>query len=231
MRVALYARVSTRDKDQNPETQLYALRQYAERREWEISREYMDTASAVDMRARIDWGRLIEAARLGEFNTVLVLKLDRAFRSVRDTADMIDMFQRCRVGFISVTQEFDTTTTTTTTGRLMLNMLAAFSEFERDILRERTREGMARARAQGKHLGRRIVMGDVNTDLVAKLRAEGKSWVEIQAAHPRTVKTTQGGYKRPSIGTIRRAWVACQKGESDFHPNGKHSESLTDGMP
>jgi DNA invertase Pin-like site-specific DNA recombinase len=93
----------------------------------------------------------MKAARRGAFDTVLVLRLDRAFRSVRDTADTMDTLQHYHVGFISITQNFDTTSSM---GKLMLNLLAAFAEFERDILRERTREGMARAAAQGKHLGR-----------------------------------------------------------------------------
>jgi site-specific DNA recombinase len=82
---------------------------------------------------------------------VLVLKLDRAFRSVMDTANTMDNLQHHKVGFVSITQDFDTTSSS---GRLMLNLLAAFAEFERDMISERVKEGMARAKAEGKHVGR-----------------------------------------------------------------------------
>jgi DNA invertase Pin-like site-specific DNA recombinase len=151
MRVALYARVSTRDKEQNPETQLYALRQYAERREWEVVKIYIDQASAGDLGRRSEWRQLLADVKKRDFDAVLVLKLDRAFRSVLDTANTMDNFQHHKVGFVSITQEFDTTSST---GRLMLNLLAAFAEFERDMISERVKEGMNRAKAEGKHVGR-----------------------------------------------------------------------------
>ena len=86
-RVEPYARVSTRDKDQDPETQLYALRNYATQRGWEIVVEYVDQASATDLRGRTAWRDLLEQVRTGGIDLVLVTKLDRAFRSSKDTYD------------------------------------------------------------------------------------------------------------------------------------------------
>ena len=151
MRVAMYARVSTRDKDQNPETQLFNLRSLAQNRGWEVVGEFVDEASAKDMKARVRWRDMTALARKRGFDVLLVLKLDRAFRSVKDTYDGIGFFQRYNIDFVAATQPFDTTTST---GRLMLGVLASVAEFEREMLVERINEGLARARAEGKHLGR-----------------------------------------------------------------------------
>ena len=94
---------------------------------------------------------LADVKRKRDFDAVLVLRLDRAFRSVMETANTMDYLQHHKAGFISITQDFDTTSSS---GRLMLNLLSAFAEFERDIISERVKEGMDRARKQGKHIGR-----------------------------------------------------------------------------
>ena len=116
-RVALYARVSTRDKDQDPETQLYALRNYAAQRGWEIVVEYVDQASATDLRGRTAWRDLLEHVRTGGIDLVLVTKLDRAFRSSKDTYDNLAYLDQHKVGFIATTQPIDTSTST---GKLLL---------------------------------------------------------------------------------------------------------------
>jgi len=153
-KVILYARVSTRDKDQTPETQLHALRQYAAGRDWEIVEEYVDTASAGDLRGRSRWRDLLKDVQThhGQFGMVLVTKLDRAFRSVKETYSTLEIFTHHKIGFVATTQ--DSIDTTSSTGRLMLGLLATFAEFERDLISERVKEGMARAKAEGKHVGR-----------------------------------------------------------------------------
>ena len=77
MRCAVYARVSTNDRDQNPETQLVALRDFARAQGWTITREYVDHAPANDLRGRVQWRRLVDDAARRRFDTVLVFKLDR----------------------------------------------------------------------------------------------------------------------------------------------------------
>lgn len=151
MRVVLYARVSTRDKDQTTETQLRILRAEAEHFKWEVAEVYQDTASASDMRGRVQWASLLERVRKHNIDAVIVTKLDRAFRSSKDTYDALEYFERHKVGFISTTQPIDTTTPA---GKLTLGVLAAVAEFEKDMITERVNEGMARAREEGKHLGR-----------------------------------------------------------------------------
>jgi DNA invertase Pin-like site-specific DNA recombinase len=108
--VALYARVSTRDKDQDPELQLVPLRDYAQARGWEAT-EYVDQASAGDLAHRTAWRRLRADAARRRFDVVLVWKLDRAFRSTLDALATLEAFDDRGVGFSAITQpELDTTT-------------------------------------------------------------------------------------------------------------------------
>ena len=145
MRIALYARVSTRDKDQNPETQLLRLRDFvATHPDSHITKEYVDTASANDMGHRTAWKALNDDA-------VLVFKLDRAFRSVKHLHDTLAVWDAVHVGFLSAQEGFDTTTAL---GRLLLNLLASLAEFELEMIRERVIAGMERARKEGKAVGR-----------------------------------------------------------------------------
>jgi DNA invertase Pin-like site-specific DNA recombinase len=147
----LYARVSTRDKEQNPETQLHHLREYVATRGWQVVKAYVDQASATNLRERTAWRELLEQVRKGGLDLVLVTKLDRAFRSAKDTYDNLAYLDQHKVGFIATTQPIDTSTST---GKLLLGVLAAVAEFERNLIVERTLEGLARAKKQGKKLGR-----------------------------------------------------------------------------
>lgn len=151
MKVAIYARVSTRDKDQDPDTQLYPLREYVKAQGWEICHEYIDNASALDMRGRIAWRELLVDACRKRFDRVIVLRLDRAFRSVAELQRTLELWQPLNIEFTSVREVFDTKTAT---GRLVMNFLASFAEFELALITERINDGLARAKAQGKKLGR-----------------------------------------------------------------------------
>jgi len=151
VRVALYARTSTTDKDQNPETQLLALRDFCQAQSWSISREYVDQAAANDVRGRRQWRELLDDAGKKRFQVILVFKLDRAFRSVKHMHDTLAAWAIAGVSFQSVRERFDTSTAL---GRLMLNLLASLAEFELELISERVRAGMDRARRQGKKLGR-----------------------------------------------------------------------------
>ena len=150
MRAALYARVSTADKGQDPEVQLAPMRALAAAREWEVV-EYADQASAADLRGRREWRRLLGDARLGRIDLVLVWKLDRFARSALDALQWLQQLDSAGVGLKILTQEIDTTTPS---GRLVFTVLAAVAEMERELIRERVHAGMARAKAQGRRLGR-----------------------------------------------------------------------------
>jgi DNA invertase Pin-like site-specific DNA recombinase len=150
LRVALYARVSTRDKDQNPDVQLEPMREYASIRGWNAS-EYVDRAAAADMRGRTAWGQLVADARRRRIDLVFVWKLDRAFRSTLHCLRTLEAWQAQGVGFACLTQDVDTTSPT---GQLLLTILAAVAEFERSLIGERVKEGMTNARRRGVRIGR-----------------------------------------------------------------------------
>ncbi len=151
MKVAIYARVSTSDKEQDPETQLMPLRDFCAAQGWKVAAEYVDHASANDQAHRTRWRDLLDDAAKRKFKTVLVFKLDRAFRSVKHMHDTLAAWEIAGVCFQSVREQFDTSTAL---GRLLLNLLASLAEFELELIRERVKAGMDRARRQGKHIGR-----------------------------------------------------------------------------
>lgn len=147
--IALYARVSTRDKNQNPETQLIQLRDWAQRQGAEFT-EFVDLASGKDLN-RPAWKDLTTEWRKGRIDTIAVVRLDRAFRSVTDMHTCFDEWDGRGIRFASITQPVDTGTPT---GKLLTTVLGAVAEFERDLTRERVKEGLARAKRDGKKLGR-----------------------------------------------------------------------------
>jgi len=150
MRCALYCRVS-KGEDQTTDNQRLALKEYAQAHGWEVVRVYEDEASANDLRGRKEWRQFLDDVRKGGIDVLLVTKLDRAFRSVMECYNCLARLDAHKVGFISTTQVIDTVTPT---GKLMLGVLAAVAEFELTLIKDRTRAGLARARSEGKHLGR-----------------------------------------------------------------------------
>src|SRR6266513_1491728 len=147
-RAGLYARVSTNDQQTLP-MQSRALREYAARRGWTITMQVREVGSgAVQRQAR---EKLLEAARRREIEVVLVWRLDRWGRSVTDLLATLQELDYLGVGFVSLTEALDLTTPA---GRAMAGLLAVFAEFEREILRERVRAGLAHAKRNGQRLGR-----------------------------------------------------------------------------
>jgi DNA invertase Pin-like site-specific DNA recombinase len=151
MKVGVYARVSTSDKVQDPETQLMPLRDFCNAQGWEIYKVYIDTASALDIVHRTAWRSLLDDAAKGKFKIVLVFKLDRAFRSVKHMHDTLSTWEALGISFRSIREQFETSTAL---GRLLMNLLAALAEFELELIRERVKAGMERAARQGKKIGR-----------------------------------------------------------------------------
>ncbi len=151
MRVAIYTRVSTSDKEQNVETQLLPLRDFLLAQDWEVYREYVYEAPANDLAHRVQWRQLLDDAAKRGFTVVLVFKLDRAFRSVKHMHDTLAAWEMVGVSFKSLREQFDTSTAL---GHLLLNLLAALAEFELELIRERVKAGMDRARRQGRQIGR-----------------------------------------------------------------------------
>ena len=168
LRAGLYARVSTNDQQTLP-MQLRALREYAARRGWAVAMQVKEVGSGAAQRKMRE--QLIDAARRREIDVVLVWRLDRWGRSVADLLATLQELEHLGVGFVSLTEALDLTTPA---GRAMAGLLAVFAEFEREILRERVRAGMAHARENGKRLGRPLTAA-LHTDQVRKLRRSGLS--------------------------------------------------------
>ena len=171
-RVGLYARVSTEDQH-TLAMQNRAMREYAARRGWTVVMQVRDVNSgAVRRQAR---EKLLEAARRREIDGVLVWRLDRWGRSVTDLLATLQELEHLDVGFVSLTEALDLTTPA---GRAMAAMLAVFAAFEREVLQERTRAGMAHARQNGKRLGRPATAA-AHAGEVRKLHRAGISKSEI----------------------------------------------------
>jgi DNA invertase Pin-like site-specific DNA recombinase len=148
-RCAIYARVST--LDQQPENQLAELRRFCEARGWTAT-EYVDhgVSGSKDSRPALD--RLVKDARRRTFDVVVCWKLDRLGRNLKHLIVLLDDLQALGVAFVSLGEGIDATTPA---GKLQMHILGAIAEFERGRIVERVRAGLARAKAQGKRLGRR----------------------------------------------------------------------------
>src|SRR5206468_2956417 len=168
LRVAVYARVST--TDQMPENQLAALRAFAAARGWGVI-EFIDhgISGAKERRPALD--ALLVDARKRKIDVVACVKLDRLARSVRHLVTLAQELEALGVDLVVLDQAIDTTTPS---GRLLFHVLAAISEFERDLIRDRVIAGVRRARAQGRHLGRPR-KHHVDAERARALTAEGRS--------------------------------------------------------
>jgi DNA invertase Pin-like site-specific DNA recombinase len=148
MKVALYARTST--DEQHPENQFIALREYCERNKLEVYKEYTDQISgAKESRPGLDL--LMQDARQGYFQAVVIWKLDRLGRSLQHLIQIIQEWNNKGINFIAITQNIDTTTPG---GKLIFHIFGAIAEFEREIITERIKLSMARLKKEGKLRGR-----------------------------------------------------------------------------
>jgi DNA invertase Pin-like site-specific DNA recombinase len=148
VRAALYARVST--IDQEPENQLQELRRYVEARGW-TAVEYVDTGVSGTKESRPALDTLVKDAKRRRFDVLVCWRLDRLGRNLRHLILLLDELTALGIGFVTLGEGIDTTSPT---GRLVLHVLGAISEFERERIRERVLAGLQRARSQGVRLGR-----------------------------------------------------------------------------
>lgn len=174
-RVAIYVRVST--ADQHAETQLHDLREIAKQRGYEIVCEYNDQISgAKSKRPRLD--RLMADARRHRFNIVLVWAFDRMARSVRHFLDILDELNRLGIEFISFRENIDTGGAL---GRAMVVIVGAIAELERNLIVERVRAGMRRARLEGRQIGRTPL--NVDRQQIVRDRSTGTSLTQVAKKH------------------------------------------------
>lgn len=149
MRVGIYCRVST--KKQSCDPQLQACRSFAAARGWSIAGEYVENAvsGATSRRPQLD--RLLADARARRIDVVAVVKLDRLGRSLAHLIGLLNEFRELGVDFVAISQSLDTSTSS---GKLLMNLLAAIAEFERELIRDRVLAGLELAKLRGVRLGR-----------------------------------------------------------------------------
>lgn len=174
LKVGLYARVSTHDQQTLP-MQLAAMREYAKRRGWKVALEEKEVGSGAKTRPKRE--ELLRAARRREVDAIVVWRLDRWGRSLLDLIATLQELHAVGVGFVSLTEALDMTTPG---GRALAGMLAVFAEFERDILRDRVKAGIAQARQEGRLHGRPPTMQQ-HSSTIATLFASGVSKRQIAA--------------------------------------------------
>ena len=180
-RAALYVRIST--LDQHPETQLLDLRQMAGQRDLEIVAEYSDTISGTKAR-RPGLDQLMREARRGRFDVVLVWASDRIARSVKHFLDVLDELNHLAIEFVSFREQIDTGGPL---GRAIVVIIGAIAELERNLIVERVRAGMRRAKLEGRHIGRRPL--DLDRRAIFSEHQCGHSLGQIARTH-RISRTT-----------------------------------------
>lgn len=183
--VAIYARVST-DK-QKVDMQLAELRQFVTRSGWTVYKEYTDQATGANTK-RPAFTAMMEAAGKRKFDLLLVWKLDRLSRSLKDLINTLDELGAHGVDFISYDNNLDTSTPT---GKLVFQIVGAVAEFEKDIIRERVKAGVANARAKGKKLGRPTLPAFI-LEKARELQAKGLSIRAIE----RKLKVGEGTIRK-----------------------------------
>ncbi len=191
MKTALYARVSTLDKGQDPQMQLRELREYCERRGWTVTGEYVDVGVSGSKDSRPELNRLMADGNRRQFDAVVVWRFDRFARSTAHLLRALETFKALGIEFVSYTEAIDTSTPV---GKMIYTVLGAVGELERSLIIERVRAGVRNARAKGKTLGRPKVA--VDRARIAAMRSGGASWRDISA---------ELGIK---LGTLHRA---CSK--------------------
>jgi DNA invertase Pin-like site-specific DNA recombinase len=193
MKAAIYARVST--KKQETEMQMTDLRRYVQRQEWEAV-EYIEKASSVKHRPVFQ--QMLADARAGKFDVVLVWRIDRFARSMKDFINITLQLDAWKVRLVSATEPVDSGDQSPF-GRFTLQLLALLAELERNIIVARVQSGVEEARRQGRCGGR--PRKAFRRDKAAILREGGMSWREI-ARHlgvaQSTIRLALGGVQKPS---------------------------------
>ena len=194
-RAALYMRVSS--VDQHPETQLLDLRQMAAQRGLEIVEEYVDRISGIKAR-RPGLDGLMRDARRGRFDVVLVWASDRIARSVKHFLEVIDELNRLGVEFVSFREPIDTGGPL---GRAIVVIIGAIAELERNLIVERVRAGMRRARLEGRHIGRQPL--ELDRAAILRDRKHGRSLGQLAKTY-RVSRTTIHRVLQEQAGAVTK---------------------------
>jgi DNA invertase Pin-like site-specific DNA recombinase len=209
-KVVTYSRVSTSQHDQNPDVQVHELRRYCAARGYAVADEIVDHGYGGGTDQRPGLRNLMAMVRRREVDAVVVVKMDRLFRSLKHLVVTLEEFEALGVLFVATKDNVDYSTPS---GRLFVQMLGALAEFEKSLVRERTMMGLAHAVAIGKKLGRPCTSDFTQ---IVKLRTQGLSYREIQRR------------LGCSGGAINRAITAASKSLPDEHKKTPPETSVED---
>jgi DNA invertase Pin-like site-specific DNA recombinase len=201
----LWLRVSTDSKGQDPELQRADLEGVCQQRGWEMVKVYEAEESAFGQKPREQFQAMLEDARRGKFDVLVVWSLDRFSREGEwSVSRIMAALQDWNIRFYSYNEPF--LDTTGSFAGFLIPLFAWLARQESIRKGKAVKLGMDKARAKGKAIGWPVVVDRVDAALVVQLRQEGKSWREIAEAHP-PVKSASGKPLRPSVGSIRRAYA------------------------
>ena len=194
MQVIGYTRVSTAEQASEGvslEMQAKKIEAYCLVKDWQLSEVISDAGESAKSLNRPGMARLLAMVDAGKVITVIVYKLDRLTRSVADLDRLVKVFEKKNVALVSLQESLDATTAT---GRLMMNLLASVSQWEREVIGERTKDALQELKAQGKKLGR---SGYADQETIGYLKAEysqGRSYHDLAAElNTRGIQTARGG--------------------------------------
>lgn len=208
MRAVTYSRVSTSHHNQNPQVQIDELRKACTHRGWFIAEELVDHGYSGSTDNRPGLKRLMSLVRSKEVDVVMVVKLDRLFRSLKHLVSTLEEFEKTGVKFVALKDNVDYSTPS---GRFFVQVLGSLGEFERSLLRERTMMGLEHAKSLGKKFGRPRIHDEAR---IIELHHQGKSYRNIQ-------KET-GAH----MGTISRAIKNAQKSPLENTPDPTKTAAL-----
>jgi len=202
-RVAIYARVSTANNGQDPTMQTRELKEYVERRGWQLAGEYVDVGISGSKEKRPELDRLMADAHRRRFSAVAVWKFDRMARSVSHLLRVLETFGSLGVDFVSLSEAIDTGTPA---GKMVFTVLGAVAELERSLIIERVRAGMRNARAKGRRIGR-----PPQTQLSSELRSDIASAYQFGGTSLRLLAKTFG----TSLATVQRCVCVSRTRDGD----------------
>ena len=205
MRVAIYARVSTHDQDEA--LQIPRLESYCARMEYQVSKIYTDEASGRDAN-RPGWKALLSDARRGEFEAVIVTKLDRIMRSLTQLLDLLRDFETRHISIITLDQGI--IDMSSANSRLQISIIAMVAEWEREIISERTKEALKAKKEKGIVLGRPVAKLPIHT--IALMRVAGNSWssISLELRIPRsTLKNYRTEIEEECIKVAESLYKKC----------------------
>jgi Site-specific recombinases, DNA invertase Pin homologs len=208
MKALIYARVSTSHHNQNPQVQIEEMRRACKAREWSVTEEIVDHGYSGSTDNRPGLKRLMALVRAREVDVIVVVKMDRLFRSLKHLVSTLEEFEKIGVKFVALKDNVDYSTPA---GRFFVQILGSLGEFERSLLRERTMMGLDHARSKGAKFGRPRVH---DAEEILRLHKSGMTYRQIQ-------KTTGA-----PMGTISRAIKGAHKS-----PVKKSSEGSKQAAP